>query len=725
MNNPDKPITNPTEDILGRSEFAKNLAEAILSIKNTDNLTIGLFGEWGSGKTSIINMMIAELHEKSKSRQKMEQPLVIKFEPWNFTDDTNLFIQFFKQMQKQMAYNDGSLFVKELGNALENYSDAIAIAELVPYLGKYAKLINKSILYAGVGLRRIGDSKQTIISAKENLTKKLKEQKRKIVVIIDDIDRLSNYQIQLIFQLVNSVAGLSNMVYVLSMDKEVVSRALESVQNCNGEKYLEKIVQVPIEVPVIDGNRVIKLFVDKLNEVIQNGSDANFDHSHWSKILSNCINPNVKSIRDANRIANVFTFNYGFIKDEINFIDLIAITVVQVMIPKLYTWVIGNKRNLCGSTNMTEVLSTEKIELNREVYKAIFKDMGFESSNAFLILEALFPKFEREVKYFYEVTRNDELRKSCRIAHEDKFDLYFSLSLDKTLYSKTEIIGILTSKSNTEIEDLINSKNKSEELKYLVEEVLANIVLIPEERIGMVAQNFLRNFLLFSNETKQVNLQMSLADRFSTLILALFNKIVDPEQRNNMIQLILSHADSKILDGISPIIYQLYFQYHKNNESDSDDSSDKLEMKHMEAIEEKYVYILGIIMNGNFSIFDFVNVKYVLFLWKNIDIVGCKEYLNSLFKDNLSVFRFVTIFASEHNGGSGKRWSYDMNFLHQLIDDEFIMECYQKTPFDELNGVLSDDEIQKFVIYLVSRTLSADKYVSLKDVSDYLDKFMS
>lgn len=58
--------------------------------------------------------------------------------------------------------------------------------------------------------------------------------------MIDDIDRLSNEQIQLIFQLVNAVAGFPNITYLLSFDKDIVVRALSNVQHCDGEEYLKK-----------------------------------------------------------------------------------------------------------------------------------------------------------------------------------------------------------------------------------------------------------------------------------------------------------------------------------------------------------------------------------------------------------------------------------------------------------------------------------------------------
>ena len=58
MFKPDQPIQSSKDDILGRSSFAKSLGDAVLSYTEKESIVVGLFGEWGSGKTSIINMML-------------------------------------------------------------------------------------------------------------------------------------------------------------------------------------------------------------------------------------------------------------------------------------------------------------------------------------------------------------------------------------------------------------------------------------------------------------------------------------------------------------------------------------------------------------------------------------------------------------------------------------------------------------------------------------------
>ena len=54
----DKPIENDSEDLLGRASFSKKLGEAIYNYNSKNGLVIGLYGKWGNGKTSVVNMMV-------------------------------------------------------------------------------------------------------------------------------------------------------------------------------------------------------------------------------------------------------------------------------------------------------------------------------------------------------------------------------------------------------------------------------------------------------------------------------------------------------------------------------------------------------------------------------------------------------------------------------------------------------------------------------------------
>lgn len=106
MFNTDKPIYKFHEDKLGRSYFAKQLANAIMKFETKDNYTISLQGKWGSGKTSVLNMAIEEIKQSSEMVNDDEKIIVVQFNPWNFTDNNQLINQFFLTLSSTLKFDE-------------------------------------------------------------------------------------------------------------------------------------------------------------------------------------------------------------------------------------------------------------------------------------------------------------------------------------------------------------------------------------------------------------------------------------------------------------------------------------------------------------------------------------------------------------------------------------------------------------------------------------------
>lgn len=208
----DKPIENIKNDKLNRKDFSQQLAHAILSYKNEDNFTIGLCGKWGTGKTSIINMIIEEITKQTAGSN--DKPLIVKFNPWNYSDKTQLVRQFFNNIMSEIGINSSSKGLKKVGSALEKYSDIFEYSQYIPIVGKYLNPIKGILKGFGKNASEAAKQKDSLENVKTEVINALKNQNQKIIVIIDDIDRLNNEQIRLIFQLVNCVAGFPNIIYM-------------------------------------------------------------------------------------------------------------------------------------------------------------------------------------------------------------------------------------------------------------------------------------------------------------------------------------------------------------------------------------------------------------------------------------------------------------------------------------------------------------------------------
>lgn len=194
----DKPINSNSEDKLNRKGFAKLLADTLVHLDSKDTFTVGLFGKWGCGKTSLVNMTLAEIENIQADDEPEKQIIVVHFEPWNFTDTNQLLTQFFVRLANEFQ-KKGDKNLTKIGKALESYSDAFGLLEWIPGVGGPIASVSKW------GFSRLGQKMQKglderdVLKQKDQVIQLLKAQSNRVLVILDDIDRLSKEQIRLYF----------------------------------------------------------------------------------------------------------------------------------------------------------------------------------------------------------------------------------------------------------------------------------------------------------------------------------------------------------------------------------------------------------------------------------------------------------------------------------------------------------------------------------------------
>ena len=229
----DKPILTSEEDSLNRKYFAELLGKALVNLQNKDTFTVGLYGRWGNGKTSLVNMMLREIEQNQNEQEKM---IIVHFEPWNFSNTDQLLEQFFVHLTNVFS-NSADEKMKKIGKTLVKYSDAFKAAEVIPYVGGILSLFGKKgAEELGKKLKKEIDEKD-ILKQKENVIKLLSQQEKRVLIVIDDIDRLNNSRFPGV-QLITSVAKIPNTTYLLVL----IEKSWLSIGKFrgSGEEYLEK-----------------------------------------------------------------------------------------------------------------------------------------------------------------------------------------------------------------------------------------------------------------------------------------------------------------------------------------------------------------------------------------------------------------------------------------------------------------------------------------------------
>jgi predicted KAP-like P-loop ATPase len=554
MFNADSPITTEKDDLLNRDTFAKQLAKAIMSYNQLSSFNIGLYGEWGSGKTSVINMV--EENIISLTSELTKKPVIIRFNPWLFSDQTQLTIQFFKQLSS--AYKRTNA-VKAIGNAMDALGSAFEFIS-VPMAGSSGGAIAKLVKGIGKGLADKNPSPD-IQKLKDEIAAKLQKEKVKTIIIIDDVDRLSNQEICCVFQLIKSIADFPNTIYLLAFDFEVVSRALGKVQNTDGKKYLEKIIQVPFHLPKINEQQLTNLFFKGLNNIIREVPEEKFDKERWGLLFYYGIKEHLKTIRDVVRLNNTISLKYSFLKDEVNIIDLIGITTIQVFAPNIYNQLQFYKDNFCGIFSSYKTDDNEKKDF-ANLYESIIRGLDENRyNNISEILSVLFPKVSEVKKNifsgrYYQYNAYDSIRLGS-ICNKDYFERYFSLSLIDSL-SLQEAEYIIFNAAEEEISSLLLNIDKRNKTNLFLDYFDSSMKRLKETdshggRINMLLNSILENwdsfhdadanqFLSYPWTWRLLNVVDSClrafseeADRFSSILNIFKNKKVSLSVKINIL----------------------------------------------------------------------------------------------------------------------------------------------------------------------------------------------
>ena len=123
----DLPIMKSSEDKLNRESFVKSLANVILQSAFPTSFTVGLYGAWGSGKTSLLNMVIEQIERSSTD------VVILRFNPWLCSDPKQLITQFFKQLASAIKMKKPT--ADTVCELVDQYADIFDAVSLIPYAG--------------------------------------------------------------------------------------------------------------------------------------------------------------------------------------------------------------------------------------------------------------------------------------------------------------------------------------------------------------------------------------------------------------------------------------------------------------------------------------------------------------------------------------------------------------------------------------------------------------
>lgn len=509
----DTPIRHFQDDTLGRGGFAKQIGKIIYNLDDVPNgFVIAINGEWGSGKTSVMNMAVQTLkhlqmekdserclshgetiitlsadelddlamqyariedqfdfenydysylsHDQfnkrvahtlepadklyryfqlERYRQNNPENLVVNFSPWLIPHGAGLAAAFITDLTRSIT----PILGEDVKNAFKLY--AARIAELEPIVTSVVKTANPlagSLVSALSFLFKTTAAKdKSLDTLKADLEKQLGSLKRqKIIIVIDDLDRLTPTECAEMIGLVKGLGNLPNVVYLLGLDKQEVTKNLNTAHERGddfGTNYLEKIIQYERDLPPVSKDSFANILTTYIKEPLDNGDDdlQRRFRDGWNMYIKHKINTQ----RDVKKVGEHFKVSYGVLKEFTDPSDLLLLETTKIKSAKIYRWICINIAILNG----TDQPPYSEGDYGKNLKKWI-NDQAF-SAIEIALLSLLFPNIAKALNEFASGEAPSKASVSKRLSNSNFSGRYFEISPPIGSWSKNELKNLISS----------------------------------------------------------------------------------------------------------------------------------------------------------------------------------------------------------------------------------------------------------------------------------------
>ncbi len=361
--------------------------------------------------------------------------VVVPFNPWLVSGSEQLVSQFVAELAVALPRALGWSRGAKAGDRLQRYAGGLQTLERAPGVGWMFQVAGAVLNEAG---RRVDDSPATVFDEREQACQALKELDVHVVVLVDDVDRLQPGEIQDLMRMIKLVGDFPNVTYLLAFDRKVVRCAL-SAEGTDGSEYLEKIVQIEYRLPEPPPEMLEKLLIKGLNRAVGTLPDRQLASDRWEAVYTEIVRPLVSRPRHVLRFTNALPLALDLAGEEINKVDVIALTALQALSPGFHGQILALREDLtrrAGNLLMLrkddEVQQASAARLNKAA----------ETSGIPVIAHAiyrhLFPASMAALSNTY-LDEQARWQAERRVADSEVFDTYFTATLPTGAVSVVEV----------------------------------------------------------------------------------------------------------------------------------------------------------------------------------------------------------------------------------------------------------------------------------------------
>ena len=521
--------TKNIEDTYNRQHIYDTTYETLKTCFHKDgSFAVSISGAWGSGKTVF----------KYKLKKKYEEDnnvSIIEFEAWKCDSPKIIIRNFFTQLRDELK-----IYFPNISIDFDNYTDLLLDDDSVKPLRVIAKGVNNLF-------NKNKDPYEAIKDCLEN-------SKHKVVVFIDDIDRLDADEIKEVLRVIRNTANFPYIQFIVTCDNTYVCDTLKGKGIENPKLYLEKFFNVEISLPKFEERIICEELKKRISKTISEiwgikENDSQIDnmiyyrYDKFTNKIKDCVlvNKVLHSMRDVISFHNSFklvakTYKKCGNQKEIDFQNLFFLELLKYKYPKLHSALWDNTFDfLTLSKNSKEYI------LNDSSFKRIGKTQPIKKSNNPTIdtnsYKEIDEEFKQRIKNYINI--NDDIEVATNIliylfvnnkeltnpiSKVDCFDRYFMYRLNEKVLTNSEF-SIIIDKDNITIEEVDEMFDKKyySQFEDRAKEILGQIFKNKDLEYKK-PYNFIKRILKESNKPK-------LKTEISRAVLSYFENI--PFYRDN------------------------------------------------------------------------------------------------------------------------------------------------------------------------------------------------
>jgi len=284
----DRPKESTEGDLLEIEKYTNGLIKFIES--SATPITIGVQGEWGSGKTSLLNTIKEDLCDKVGAKH-----YPIWLNTWEYSllsspDETLIkiisgLVNQIGDLTKNQNNENGKKAAAALGSLMKGFGGVMG-----GFGGKAIEMAGDAIESSTTSKQSDNSIKALRVALQDVIDEAIKNSDKKaFIFFIDDLDRLDPTVAVNILELIKNLFDLKNCIFVLAIDYGVVVKGLQSKfgkmtdeNEWEFRAFFDKIIQLPFSMPTSDYN--IEKYLQSLLVKVNYFTEADLQNK---EILSN------------------------------------------------------------------------------------------------------------------------------------------------------------------------------------------------------------------------------------------------------------------------------------------------------------------------------------------------------------------------------------------------------------------------------------------------------